>query len=236
MAFVYDDPECPASILSAGLTPRELAEGRQKIAPAAHRSWLLGRLAAKEAVGRLWNLPPAEVEVLKSPSGAPLAGSYSRPSALGRVSISHTAGAAVAAAAVDVSVGVDLERLDRTISRRVWRWAFSPEEQKMLEGASGRFPPELALWCAKEAAAKSWGRGLLNHLRRVRATRADWTDGRMEVGWFPDQAPADGTANCSGVGPDCSQSASDRLRAEVRLLIYDGYLAALAEKTEPGQG
>lgn len=226
MALIYDDPECPSSVLSTDLTANEREEGRQKTAPAAYRSWLLGRLAAKEATGRLWNLPPATVEVLRGPEGAPQAGSNQRPSANGWVSISHTVGAA-AAVASESPVGVDLERLDRTISPRVWRWAFSPEEQEMLYGPDGRFPPELALWCAKEAAAKAWGRGLLNHLNQVRATRADWAAGRLEISWLPDQAPT--AEKCFS---DTSQGESDLYRAEVQLLVYDEYLVALAEKTE----
>ena len=198
------------------------------MAPAAHRSWLLGRLAAKEAVGRLWNLPPAAVEVLKGPDGAPVAASSQRALAVGCLSISHTSDAAVAVAA-ETPVGVDLERLDRPVSPRAWRWAFSPAEQKMLEEADGGYPPELALWCAKEAAAKSWGRGLLNHLNQVRVLQADWPAGRITVGWLPDETPADGATEDfpDGSGPD---------RAEVQLMIYDRFLAALAEKAGPGQG
>lgn len=216
MAFIPDDPECPSSLLSMDLTDRERKEGRQKSAPAAYRGWLLGRLAAKEAVGRLWHLPPAAVEVLKGPDGAPRASSGERVLAAGGVSISHTSDAAVAVAA-EAPVGVDLERLDRPVSPRTWRWAFSPEEQKLLDGAADRFPPELALWCAKEAAAKAWGRGLLNHLNRVRVLRADWPAGRMTVGWVRDENRTD------GLGPHL---------AEVRLMIYGRHLAALAEKVE----
>ena len=222
MTFIPDDPECPSSRLSTELTDRERAEGRQKTAPAAYRGWLLGRLAAKEAAGRLWSLPAAAVEVLKGPDGAPVAASSRGTLAAGRVSISHTSDAAVAVAA-EAPVGVDLERLDRQVSPRVWRWAFSPDEQKMLDGADGAYPPELGLWCAKEAAAKAWGRGLLNHLNRVRVLRADWPAGRITVGWVQDEAPADG-ADFVSEGPG--------LRAEVQLMVYGRHLAALARKVE----
>lgn len=232
-AFIFDDPSYPSSLLAGELTAGERQEGQRKTAPAAYRNWLLGRLAAKAALGRLWNLPPEAVEVLKGPGGAPLARSDARPSATGWVSISHTGGAAMAAAA-DVPIGVDLERLDRRISPGVWRWAFSQAEQKMLGGISGRFPRELALWCAKESAGKSWGRGLLNHLHQVRIIHADWADERITVGWFQDEIRAG-----KGAAGACPHGGSDGVscicQAEVRLLIYEGYMAALAEKAEPSR-
>lgn len=229
MAFIHDDPECPSSLLSAELTDREQVEGRQKISPAAYRSWLLGRLAAKEAAGRLWNLPPTSVEVLRGPNGAPVAGSGRRALAAGCLSISHTFDAAAAVAA-ETPVGVDLERMDRPVSPRVWRWAFSPDEQKMLYGAPGHYPPEMALWCAKEAAAKSWGRGLLNHLNQVRVIRADWSAGRITVGWVHDEARMDEAGKNF---TDGSEESRDVYLAEVRLMICGRHLAALAEKVDP---
>ncbi len=228
LTFIFDNPECRISSLSSQLTARERAEGRLKGAPSAYRGWLLGRLAAKEALAGLWKRPPSEVEVLKGPEGAPRAIPIGRrPSRAGRpepgpgwVSISHTVGAAAALAAA-TPVGVDLERLDRPVNPRVWSWAFSPEEHELLREASGRLPgtvpsdsppPGLALWCAKEAAAKAWGRGLLNHLHQVRVTGADWPEGRITVGWVGE--------NVYGHRP-----------AEVRLMVHEGYLAALAGVT-----
>jgi phosphopantetheinyl transferase len=115
---------------------------------------------------------------------------------------------------------VDLERLDRPVSPRVWRWAFSPAELEFLreppegpaQAESEKIPPGLALWCAKEAAAKAWGKALLNHLEQVRVTGTDWPEGRITVGYYE----------------DCS-----RIRqSEVRLTAHNGYLAALARVIE----
>ncbi|MDR3038407.1 MAG: 4'-phosphopantetheinyl transferase superfamily protein [Candidatus Adiutrix sp.] len=103
-------------------------------------------------------------------------------------------------------MGLDLEPWTRPIADRAWEWAFSPGERRLAEGVSG-FPARLALWCAKEAAAKSWGRGLLNHLGRVRVSGADWPAGRLTVAWLGREAAV----------------------REVRLSRWDSWLVALAQ-------
>jgi phosphopantetheinyl transferase (holo-ACP synthase) len=85
-------------------------------------------------------------------------------------------------------------------------WSSTPGERRLAE-TSRRFPARLALWCAKEAAAKSWGRGLLEHLPRVRVTEADWPAGRLTVAWRGREG---------GI-------------SEVRLARWDDYLVALAQ-------
>ncbi len=209
-----DDPAQPDPALAKVLTPAETADWRNKRATPAGRSWLLGRLAAKNAAGRLWGLPPEAVEVRTGPEGRPDVRPL-RPPLAGaglHVSISHTPGAA-AGAAGPAPVGVDIERRERPLSERVRAWAFDGAERALIDAADPGlpWPPALALWCAKEAAAKSWGRGLLNHLSRVRATGADWAAGRLTVAWLDAEAPA---------------------TAEARLLISGDYLLALAERGE----
>lgn len=131
--------------------------------------WLLGRLAAKDAVRahvreRLGlTLSPAEVEILPDENGRPMVqGIWTEqlPRAP-RVSISHTAGLAVAAVGDSDGVGVDVERLGH-LTEAAEAMAFSAEERELLAGlrqdAAAEWP--LRLWCAKEAAAKALGRGL----------------------------------------------------------------------------
>ncbi|MDR2946494.1 MAG: hypothetical protein LBV79_07100, partial [Candidatus Adiutrix sp.] len=64
LTVVFDNAGRSAADLSAELTERERAEGRLKTAAAAYRSWLLGRLAAKDALAALWQMTPGETEVL----------------------------------------------------------------------------------------------------------------------------------------------------------------------------
>jgi 4'-phosphopantetheinyl transferase len=209
LAFLPDDPARPDQAFGEWLTPHETEDWRAKAAAPTGRHWLLGRLAAKAAAGSFWNLPPQAVEVRSGPEGRPEARPLgpARPPAW--ISISHTRGAALGAAG-ERPLGVDIERLDRGLGGRVQGWAFSEAEQALLTtaGAASPWPAALALWCAKEAAAKSWGRGLLNHVGRVRVTGADWPEGRLTVAWLEAEAPA---------------------RAEARLTICGEYLLALAE-------
>ena|GEM_PF-2104883 len=177
LALLPDDPALDPDCWSSLFSPPEWAEGRQKSAPAAFRAWFLGRLAAKAAVGRQWGRRPDQVEILKGSRGRPeLVGG-------GHVSISHTDGAAVAAAGPE-PLGLDLERRDRLISERLQRWAFTGSELELAEAAPPFWPGPLALWCAREAGAKAWGRGLLNHLEQVRVGWADWAAGRLRVDWL----------------------------------------------------
>ena len=181
LALVDDEPDGPASGAAQLLSTAEEAEGRAKSSPAAYRAWLLGRLAAKAAAARFWQLSPEQVKIVRSPDGRPLLRLPGNQT--GQVSISHTAGAAVAVVGKGpYGLGVDLERLDRSIDDRAWHWAFDAEERGLTEKASRTgFPPRLALWCAKEAAGKAHGLALLNNLSLVRAVAADWTDGLLRV-------------------------------------------------------
>lgn len=199
LALLAEHPALDPDRWRGLFSPCERAEGELKSAPAAFRAWFLGRLAAKAAAGRWRGRGPGRAEILKGPQGRPeLRGG-------GHVSISHTGGAAAAAAGPE-PLGVDLERRDRPISERLRRWAFSPRELELAEAAPPLWPGPLALWCAREAGAKAWGRGLLNHLDQVRVAEADWAAGRLRVDWL---------------GPEPAQ-------VQVDLIAAGDYLLALA--------
>ena len=200
MAAVKDDPGWVDQELANFFSPRELNSRR---GGAGARGWFLGRLAAKAAAGRRWRLSPAEVEIRSESTGRPW--SFGAEVPTGFVSLSHTRGAA-AAAASGRPVGLDIEPWSRTLSDRAWMWSFTAGERRLAE-TGAPFPARLALWCAKEAAAKSWGLGLLDHLPRVRVIGADWPAGRLTVAWL-------------GRGGEDS---------DVRLFRWDAYLVALAQ-------
>jgi acyl transferase domain-containing protein/acyl carrier protein len=129
--------------------------------------WLMGRCCAKDAVRRLTRekgepeLLPADVEIVAGTNHIPLVASGSiRPA----ISISHADGVAIAAAtmAPGVSIGVDVQRLDP--SRDGFEdVAFSEQERAMLPASDVERRRDMALrfWCAKEAAAKALGQGML---------------------------------------------------------------------------
>ena len=112
--------------------------------------WMLGRLAATQAAVRAGVVDPV---IETSPSGAPcLIGSD-----VG-VSIAHTSGIAVAAAAPS-AIGVDVERIDRDVSRLVR--ALGPGERDIAFSTG-----VIGALVAKEAVAKATGMGLGGSLAR----------------------------------------------------------------------
>jgi len=134
--------------------------------------WLLGRCAAKDAVRRLvearhgvW-LCPADVEILPDADGRPVVtGSWTeRTGGAPVVSISHSAGRAVAAAVFPgARLGLDIECLDHRQRDPGWRSVAFTESECALLAQFAEQPDEWAhrFWCAKEAVAKALGRGLM---------------------------------------------------------------------------
>ena len=126
------------------------------------RDWLMGRIAAKEAV-RAWVLArqgfallPADIEIAAEAEGRPVATTPGLDVDLPWISIAHAGGAAVAAAA-DYPVGTDYELLAGVDAALLAEGGFSDAELATL----GRSVESLlGGWCAKEAAAKAAGTGL----------------------------------------------------------------------------
>ncbi|KXS56727.1 MAG: hypothetical protein AMR96_00980 [Candidatus Adiutrix intracellularis] len=207
LTFIRDNPVLEQKFLTSFLSAREITFIQSRTEPAAQRQCLLGRLAAKAAAGRRWNIPWEEIEILPGPSGEPLAIKINTEIRVGYISISHTSGAAIAAAAGE-PVGLDVESRFRHLSDQAWKWAFKTEERGLAEEGADYYPTRLALWCAREAAAKSWGRGLLNHLNQVQVTQADWPAGYLWITWLGEK-----TRIC-----------------ETSLLLQEEYLVALTRK------
>lgn len=162
--------------------PRETAAW-PKNNPARRGQWLLGRMAAKLAVGGLlgwpldepkqWLKAAPKVEILPDgSSGAPvlwLDRSVSGPNRRKiHLSLSHTTPGdglplASALASVNDYPGLDLERHDRELSPRFMAYTFKPPERCLWPAGSFRTP--LWVWCAKEAASKALRTGLVSYLR-----------------------------------------------------------------------
>lgn len=152
--------------------------------------WLLGRIAAKDAVrdyvrrrtGRTIAL--AEIAVLNNADGRPVVSllvqvGIEPPS----LSIAHSAGRAVAAVAeVGEGIGIDIEPADRIrrMQPSFWTKLLGPDLAVILPEED----PDLwrlRLWCAREAAAKALGRGLGSGLMRMRVRRHDPHTGLVQL-------------------------------------------------------
>jgi phosphopantetheinyl transferase (holo-ACP synthase) len=160
------------------------ADGRARLAtlnPRAARGWLLGRIAAQDAVRhRLWDRGAGpvwgiEVGVVNDESGAPIVSHL--PGRLGasaldppRISLAHKPELAVALVVAAGDVGIDVEQIVPRAAG-VEKAALDPAELRLLDQVAGTDADLRArwftrLWAAKEAAAKADGTGLAGRPRR----------------------------------------------------------------------
>ncbi|MBD0747808.1 beta-ketoacyl synthase [Streptomyces sp. CBMA152] len=151
-----------------GARERELYEARP---PRGRRQWLLGRIAAKDAVRRwLWEhgegaVFPAEIEIVNEESGRPRAvGVHGRVLPPLELSLAHRDELAVAIVRPDSHpVGIDIEHVtDRTPDTH--HVALGHAELALLARLTTTTDDSEALWftrfwAAKEAAAKAEGTG-----------------------------------------------------------------------------
>ncbi|MGW6983917.1 beta-ketoacyl synthase N-terminal-like domain-containing protein [Streptomyces sp. NPDC054932] len=163
----WNDPASQELVMRRYLGAAERA-AYERLSPRARAPWLLGRIAAKDALRQLlWDggagpVFPVEVPVGNDPDGRPVAES---PLTRGfRLSIAHKDRIAVALAHPARPVGIDVEQVTRDPDALI-RIALGAGELRLAErlaahGGTGLAGALTALWCAKEAAAKAAGGGL----------------------------------------------------------------------------
>jgi phosphopantetheine--protein transferase-like protein len=131
--------------------------------PRRQRSWLAGRIAAKDAVRTLlWRLGhgplfPVEIAIANEPSGRPVVRTSTGRNL--RVSIAHKGNVAVAMACEQRPVGIDIERIE-TRGESFAELSFTEDELRLVKDEP-RDEAWTRLWSAKEAAAKACGTGLV---------------------------------------------------------------------------
>ncbi len=178
-----------------GATWREMGRGMGAVSK-RRAEWLLGRVAAKDAVRELLReagiteVCAADIEIMTEASGRPVL-SDRWPEAWGpppHISIAHKDGCAVAFAgssALYAGVGIDIE----TIAERPENFieaAFTSHEQGLIYRAAVEKRSLLLtqIWCAKEAVGKAMDRGLADILHLLEAEICD-DDGRLWVAAAP---------------------------------------------------
>lgn len=143
--------------------------------------WLMGRVAAKEAV-RAWlfnhyqlALANADIRIVSDAQGKPSVYCSALEGRLApSISISHSGQRAIAVAGdAQLSLGLDLQSIGSANPQDVARAALSSAEQDLLPVAGPqRDQAILALWAAKEAVAKATGQGLLGRPQDFLVTEA----------------------------------------------------------------
>jgi acyl transferase domain-containing protein len=153
---------------------RDLGKSEQR-----RTEWLLGRLAAKDAIRRLLkkrhglSLYPADVEITTGNDGEPVARVKCRSNITSApiVSIGHSDSTAVAITTDDPNcsgLGIDVER-DCTNDPGFEVAAFTSEEQTLLSSLDPGQKNEwfTRVWCAKEAVAKALGGRIVEGPRSI---------------------------------------------------------------------
>ncbi|MFF4529326.1 beta-ketoacyl synthase N-terminal-like domain-containing protein [Streptomyces sp. NPDC001407] len=149
--------------------------------PRGRQQWLLGRIAAKDAVRHhLWQhgagpVFPAEVQVRNDDSGRPHPeGTHGRELPPLDLTLAHCAEAAVALVrpAGAAPTGIDIEEItERPETTR--DAVLAPEELRLFDRLGGDARTLTRFWAAKEAAAKAEGTGLRGRPRDFRVVTAD---------------------------------------------------------------
>jgi acyl transferase domain-containing protein/phosphopantetheinyl transferase len=177
----------------------------ERHAPRGRRQWLLGRIAAKDAVRRwLWDREgegdvfPAEIQVHNDPTGRPyVTGLYGRHLPPLDISLAHRAEAGVAivrprrpgssapAGGPGTGPGIDIEEVvERDASTLAT--ALGPAELALLHARSATTGESEALWftrfwAAKEAVAKAEGTGFGGRPRDFAVLEATDAGDRLTV-------------------------------------------------------
>jgi 4'-phosphopantetheinyl transferase EntD len=220
LAAVADGGE-PAVDLEEGLGGAERGLALSLRPESRRRDFVLGRLAAREAIRRILGVPrlPPAVEILTGARGEPIVQGHDRV----RVSVSHTRGLAAACAWTGTGwvVGIDLERVRRTEALE-GTYAFSRRERRLIGRLGDERLAALGGWTVKEA---SW-----------KALRLDPRDGPESVE-IARLDPVNGTAVVRITSQARSSVGSGRAFARVGRLRAAGgdYVCALARTGRPAQ-
>lgn len=175
---------------AATLSPAEMERWRGLAVTRTRRhEWLFGRIAAKDSVRRCLlarysrQLGAADIVIESDESGKP------SPQGLWRrtcgapmdISITHTHGCVVAAAAPNAMIGIDAERRDRAISEDFAAFAFSQLEQALAAESGDGATALFRFWCSKEALSKALGSGLRYGPNDLSARSLDPASGKVEM-------------------------------------------------------
>jgi len=147
------------------LSPAELAKMRSFLRPEDGARFALARSFLRNTLSRYVGAPARAIEFHIEAKGKP----YLESPPWLRFNLSHTIGVAVVAICREARVGVDVERLDRTIHnmQRISRRNFTEREQAFLRSQGSdeeKSRAFLEAWTRKEAFIKATGEGLTRRL------------------------------------------------------------------------
>lgn len=141
------------------LTAAERSRAETFHFPVDRERWVRARSALRMILGARLGLLPAEVPITTGPNGKPR---LKEPLARVYFNISHNESLALIAISEESEIGIDLEACARAQQVTECAETFChPAEISALPAGDCRALALLSLWCAKEAALKFSGTGLL---------------------------------------------------------------------------
>ncbi len=187
-----DDEEELRMRIAAALTlsPIELERWNDlAISDSRKHEWLYGRIAAKDAVRKCLlarygrRLGAADIRIDSDEAGKPTPQGLWRKQCGAQmdISITHTTEFIAAAAAPNASIGIDIEKKDRTVSEEFASSAFSQLEQEIAAESGDGATALFRFWCAKEALSKALGTGLRYGPGDLCARSIDQVTGKIEM-------------------------------------------------------
>ncbi|WP_414167279.1 beta-ketoacyl synthase N-terminal-like domain-containing protein [Streptoverticillium reticulum] len=187
LAFEYWPDPASRELMMRNLLAGTEREAYAARSPEGRRQWLLGRIAAKDAVrSHLWQhgagpVFPAEIRVRNDDRGRPHPeGVHGRELPPLDLSLAHCREAAVALVRPTgtAPVGIDIEEITErpAVTRDA---ALTADERALLCQLDGTALDFTRFWAAKEAAAKAEGTGLRGRPRDFTVSTAD--GGRLTV-------------------------------------------------------
>ena len=163
-----DQPPKPLVELAATLTVDEQERAARFRFPEHRNRFIAGRGLLRELLGAYLNQPAAALRFEQGAHGKPALAGAARGTGL-HFKLSHSGGRALYAVA-RCAVGVDLERLDRTVNHAaILERVCAPREWAVFQSLPAEQLPAAfsACWTRKEAIAKALGGGLASGLQNL---------------------------------------------------------------------
>ncbi len=173
--------------LSSWLAPQEHARAARYGREDLRRRYVIGRAGLRSVLGRTLGIAPGDVPIVRGARGRPRLDGMPDLD----FNISHTEGMALIGVTRTGRIGVDIERVERTVNADgLARKFLTPAEQATLSSLAeaarrGRF---LRYWTCKEAMSKATGDGLSAPFRRIEVRLADTIE--LAAGPAPYEPPS----------------------------------------------
>jgi 4'-phosphopantetheinyl transferase len=187
-SFSLSNPEIfDFTLAIRSISPAERERMKKFVYQRDRDLFVMRRFCIRSVIAGYFGASPADVRLLRSPTGKPLFGGFEGRGVKDHLelSMSHTKGQAILAVATWAPVGIDIEFRDPTLNTEdIVNFCCSEHELEWFRQAQDRLSRFLKIWTAKEASLKLSGTGLVVDPRSVECRMGksgsvfvEWRDG-----------------------------------------------------------